>query len=133
MLKLDTNYGFYELFYSTHHLMHPHTKYNWPIWKDKKVMVRTSFAEKKRKRKQEKIRLKQYVSLHSKERHNYWEIAFFEEILIQKGGITQTKCWMELIMNRRTSLTSLARPFEEKKSSYCRHSGVRVNVSVWAG
>ena len=26
-------------------------KYHWPIWKDKKVMVRTSFAEKKRKRK----------------------------------------------------------------------------------
>ena len=29
---------------------HPHTKYHWPIWKDKKVMVRTSFAEKKRKK-----------------------------------------------------------------------------------
>ena len=44
-----------SLWYATHHLvvMHPHTKYNWPIWKDKKVMVRTSFAEKKqRKRKQ---------------------------------------------------------------------------------
>jgi hypothetical protein len=27
----------------------------------------------------------------------------------------------------------LVRLFEEKKSSYCRHSGVRVNVSVWAG
>jgi acyl-CoA thioesterase FadM len=42
-----------SLQYATHHLMvmHPHTKYNWPIWKDKKVMVRTSFAEKKRKRK----------------------------------------------------------------------------------
>ena len=38
--------------YATHRLMvmHPHTKYNWPIWKDKKVMVWTSFAEKKRKR-----------------------------------------------------------------------------------
>ena len=31
-------------------VMHPHTKYNWPIWKDEKVMVRTSFTEKKRKR-----------------------------------------------------------------------------------
>ena len=42
-----------SLRYATRHLMimHPHTKYNWPIWKDKKVMVRTSFAEKKRKRK----------------------------------------------------------------------------------
>jgi hypothetical protein len=32
-------------------VMHPHTKYHWPISKDKKVMVWTSFAEKKRKRK----------------------------------------------------------------------------------
>jgi hypothetical protein len=58
-----------SLRYATHHLMvmHPHTKYNWPIWKDKKVMFRTSFAEKKRKK---KIRLKQYVSLRSKERHS---------------------------------------------------------------
>jgi hypothetical protein len=32
-------------------VMHPHTKYHWPISKDKKVMVRTSFAEKKRKKK----------------------------------------------------------------------------------
>jgi hypothetical protein len=38
--------------YATHRLMvmHPHTKYNWPIWKDKKVMVWTSFAEKKQKK-----------------------------------------------------------------------------------
>ena len=42
-----------SLQYVIHRLMvmHPHTKYNWAIWKDKKVMVRTSFAEKKRKRK----------------------------------------------------------------------------------
>ena len=42
-----------SLWYVTHRLMvvHPHTKYNWPIWKDKKVMVWTSFAEKKQKRK----------------------------------------------------------------------------------
>ena len=39
-------------------VMHPHTKYHWPISKDKKVMVRTSFAEKQKK----KIRLKQYIS-----------------------------------------------------------------------
>jgi acyl-CoA thioesterase FadM len=33
-----------SLWYDTRRLMvmHPHTKYNWPIWKDKKVMVRTS-------------------------------------------------------------------------------------------
>jgi hypothetical protein len=42
-----------SLGYATHRLMvmHPHIKYNWPIWKDKKVMVRTSFAEKKQKQK----------------------------------------------------------------------------------
>jgi hypothetical protein len=47
----------WSLWYATHRLMvmHPHTTYNWPIWKDKKVMVRRSFAEKKRKRKQKKI------------------------------------------------------------------------------
>jgi hypothetical protein len=46
-----------SLWYATHHLMdmHPHTKYHWPISKDKKVMVRKSFAEKKQKK---KIRLK---------------------------------------------------------------------------
>ena len=38
-----------SLRYAAHRLMvmHPHIKYHWPIWKDKKVMVRTSFAEKK--------------------------------------------------------------------------------------
>jgi hypothetical protein len=41
-----------SLWYATHRLMvmHPHTQYNWPIWKDKNVMVRTSFAEKKQKK-----------------------------------------------------------------------------------
>ena len=43
------------LWYATHRLMvmHPQTKYNWPtcIWKDKKDMVQTSFAEKKQKQK----------------------------------------------------------------------------------
>ena len=40
-----------SLWYATHRLMvmHPHTNYHWPISKDKKVMVWTSFAEKKRK------------------------------------------------------------------------------------
>jgi hypothetical protein len=38
---------------ATHRLMvmHPHTKYNWPIWKDKKCYGPTSFAEKKQKKK----------------------------------------------------------------------------------
>ena len=42
-----------SLRYATHRLMvmHPHAKYHWPISKDKNVMVRTSFAEKKRKKK----------------------------------------------------------------------------------
>jgi hypothetical protein len=58
-----------SLWYATHRLMvmHPHTKYNWPIWKDKKSYgpdkLRWEEAE-------EKIRLKQYVSLRSKGRHN---------------------------------------------------------------
>jgi hypothetical protein len=45
-----------SLWYVTHRLMvmHPHTKYNWPISKDKNVMVRTSFAEKKQKKKKKR-------------------------------------------------------------------------------
>jgi hypothetical protein len=83
-----------SLWYVTHHLMvmHPHTKYNWPIWKEKKVMVWTSFPEKKqkkqkrkRKRKKKKIRLKQYVSLRSKGRNN--NISYEDRSLI-KGGTT---------------------------------------------
>ena len=40
----------------THMVMHPHTKYNSPIWKDKKVMIRTNFTEKKQKRQRSKGR-----------------------------------------------------------------------------
>jgi hypothetical protein len=45
-----------SLRYATHRfmVMHPHTKYNWPIWKDKNVMVRTSFAPKKQKKQNRK-------------------------------------------------------------------------------
>ena len=66
-----------SLQYATHRLMvmHPHTKYHCPIPKDKKVMVRTSFDEKKRKKRGGKIRLKQYVTLRSEGRHNYLEIS----------------------------------------------------------
>ena len=41
------------LWYVTHCLMvmHLHTKYNRPIWEEKQVMVRRSFAEKKQKQK----------------------------------------------------------------------------------
>ena len=51
-----------SLWYATHRpmVMHIHTKYHWPISKDKKVIVRTSFAEKQKRKK--KIRLKQYIS-----------------------------------------------------------------------
>jgi hypothetical protein len=46
-----------SLWYVTHHL-HPYTNYNWPIWKDKQVMVRTELRWKEA---EEKIRLKQYI------------------------------------------------------------------------
>ena len=41
-----------SLRYVTHCLMvmHPQIKYNWLIWKEKKIMIWTSFAEKKRKK-----------------------------------------------------------------------------------
>ena len=52
-----------SLLYATHRLMvmHPHTKCNLPIWKDKKVMVRTSFAEKKRKKKSDYSNMSPFV------------------------------------------------------------------------
>ena len=45
-----------SLWYATHRLMvmHTHTKYHWPISKDKNVMARTSFAEKKQKKKRKR-------------------------------------------------------------------------------
>ena len=45
-----------SLWYAIHRLMvmHPHTKYYWPISKDKKVMVWTSFVEKKQKKRKKK-------------------------------------------------------------------------------
>jgi hypothetical protein len=58
-------------------VMHPHTKYNWPIWKDKKSYgpdkLRWEQAveeEEEEAEAEEKIRLKQYVSFRSKGRHN---------------------------------------------------------------
>ena len=52
-LTLRSKVKWRSLWYVTHRLMvmQPHTKYNWPIWKDKNIMVRTSFTEKKQKRK----------------------------------------------------------------------------------
>jgi hypothetical protein len=40
-----------SLWYATHRLMvmHPHTKHNWPIWKDKKAMVRIAPLRRSRR------------------------------------------------------------------------------------
>ena len=52
-------------------------KYDWPIWKDKKnygpdkLRWGEAEVEEEEEEVEEKIRLKQYVSLRSKERHNY--------------------------------------------------------------
>ena len=47
-------------------------KYYWPIWKDKKNYGSDKLRwEEAEEEEEEKIRLKQYVSLHSKGRHNY--------------------------------------------------------------
>ena len=63
------------LWYATHcvMVMHQHTKYNWPIWKDKKVMVRTSKRRGSGRRKNQNK--KQYISLRSKGRPNKQEIS----------------------------------------------------------
>ena len=54
--------------YVTHHLMvmHPHTKYHWPISKDKKVMVRTIFensssSSRRRRRRRRRIGKKDHT------------------------------------------------------------------------
>jgi hypothetical protein len=58
--------------YATHRLMvmHPHTKYHWPIWKDKKSYGPDKLRWEEAEEEEEKIRLKQYVSLRLKGRHN---------------------------------------------------------------
>jgi hypothetical protein len=62
-----------SLRYATHCLMvmHPHTKYHWPIWKDKSYG-----PDKLRWEAEEKIRLKQYVSLRS----NYSDLKSFDNL-----------------------------------------------------
>ena len=64
-----------SLWYTTQRLMvmHPHTKYNWPIWKTKKLWsIQASLRRSRRsgigKRKNQ---TKTNVSLRSKGRHNY--------------------------------------------------------------
>ena len=62
-----------SLRYATHRLMvmHPHTKYHWTIWKDKKSYGPDKLRwEEAEATEEEKIRLKQYVSLRSKGRQN---------------------------------------------------------------
>ena len=56
-LTLRSKVKVHEGHYGTWHclmVMHPHIKYHWPIWKDKRVMVRTSFTEKKQKKRKKK-------------------------------------------------------------------------------
>jgi hypothetical protein len=60
-----------SLRYATHRLMvmHPHTKYNWPIWSGQASLRRSRRSGRSRRSEEEaeeKIRLKQYVSLRSK-------------------------------------------------------------------
>jgi hypothetical protein len=75
-----------SLRYATHRLMvmHPHTKYNWPIWKDKKSYGpdKLRWEEAEEAEAEEKIRLNQYVSLRSKGRHNKmpWNIAVYSTL-----------------------------------------------------
>jgi hypothetical protein len=61
-----------SLRYATHRLMvmHPHTKYHCTIWKDKKSYGPDKLRWEEAEEVEEKIRLKQYVSLRSKGRHN---------------------------------------------------------------
>jgi hypothetical protein len=79
-----------SLRFATHRLMvmHPHTKYYWPISKDKKSYgldkLRWEESEEAEEAEaEEKIRLKQYVSLRSKGRHKdiIIYVVFFRAVL----------------------------------------------------
>ena len=61
-----------SLWYVTHRfmVMHPHTQYNWPLEREKSYGPDKLRWEEAEAEEEEKIRLKQYVSLRSKGRHN---------------------------------------------------------------
>ena len=140
-----------SLWYATHRLvvMHPHTKYHWPIWKDKNVMAQTrkyylknnylnlrskvkvpqrslryathrlmvmhphtKYNDLERQKNygpdklrweeaeaEEKIRLKQYVSLHSKGRHNY------NPVLSLTSSVT---VWYQMHSNTQNTVSNMA-------------------------
>jgi hypothetical protein len=81
-----------SLWYVTHRLMvmHPYTKYNWPIWKDKQVMVRTELRWEEAEEAEEKIRLKQYFSLRSKGDI----ISLSDQICCSCDYIMSNKIWL---------------------------------------
>jgi hypothetical protein len=69
----------------------PHTKYHWPISKDKKVMVWTSFAEKKRK-KQKKLEL-WVTSLSDTPHLQYYDVQTLEYRYISKLPMKNERIW----------------------------------------
>ena len=81
-----------SLWYSKHRpmLMHPHTKYNWPIWKDKKSYGLDKLRWEEAEEAEEKIRLKQYVSLRSKGRHNYGTVIEMKVLIVAKNRKRKT-------------------------------------------
>jgi hypothetical protein len=87
-----------SLWYATHRLvvMHPHTKYN-DLERQKNYgpdKLRWEEAEA-----EEKIRLKQYVSLHSKGRHNY------NPVLSLTSSVT---VWYQMHSNTQNTVSNMA-------------------------
>jgi hypothetical protein len=63
-------------------------------------MVRKSFAEKKQKQREKKIRLKQYISLRSKWRHNYHEASMegpLLRLLIPSRSVNKHGCHRQFL------------------------------------
>jgi hypothetical protein len=103
--------------YATHRLMvmHPHTKYHWPIWKDKKVMVRTSFAEKKRKKRKKKSHW-----------NNMSPFVWRGDIIT----ITNVMCWSSLLCDP-VSLLAVIATTSDVVSSHDRRDLIQIYVKCW--
>ena len=75
--------------------MHPHTKYNWPIWKDKKSYGpdKLCWEEAEEAEAEEKIKLKQYVSLRLKGRHKN------DDCVCMSDWTTTIDIWWQILTN----------------------------------
>jgi hypothetical protein len=75
-------------------VMHPHTKYNWPTFLYLERQKSYSPDKLCWEEAEEKIRLKQYVSLRSKGRHNYMSALYIQVWLYIIKPVIDITCLM---------------------------------------